>query len=138
MINRDTNLGNDPPAGFVVAVVDDDESILRSLGDLLESADYTVWLFRSATALLDTGRLVEIDCVVSDIDMPGMDGFDMLRLIHAKRPGMPIIFITGYPQRFNAPPLIPRGVVPRGFTKPFRAEDLLAAVGDAVRNTSSE
>lgn len=124
----------DRPTAFVVAVVDDDQSVLRSLEYLLESADYAVRLFTSATALLASGDLPEIDCVISDIDMPGMDGFELLRLIHAERPGLPTILITGYPDRLKRlPPL--GGISPRVFTKPFQAEELLAALSDALRNS---
>jgi FixJ family two-component response regulator len=119
------------PPGFIVAVVDDDEGILRSLEYLLESADYAVRLFRSGTELLDARRLEEIDCLISDIDMPGMDGFELLRLVHAARPGLPTIFITGYPDTLKRlPPL--GGSKPRFFTKPFDGPELLTAVSDAL------
>ena len=123
----------DPSPGFIVAVVDDDEGILRSLERLLESADYGVRLFASGTELLDGGALEEIDCLISDIDMPGMDGFELLRLVHAARPGLPIILITGYPETLKRlPPL--GGSNPRFFTKPFGGPELLTAVSDALRN----
>jgi len=125
---------NDHRPGAVVAVVDDDQSVLRSLEYLLESADYAVRLFTSATALLESGRLPEIDCLISDIDMPGMDGFELLRQMHAARPGLPIILITGYPDTLKrVPPL--SGTNPRCFTKPFQGPALLAAVSDALRNS---
>ena len=96
----------DQPSGFVVAVVDDDQGILRSLEYLLDSADYAVRLFTSGAELLDSGCMPEIDCLISDIDMPGMDGFELLRLVHAARPGLPIILITGYPDTLKQlPPL---------------------------------
>jgi len=123
----------DHPSGFVVAVVDDDQSILRSLEYLLESADYAVRPFTSGTALLGSGCLPEIDCLISDIDMPGMDGFELLRLIHAIRPGVPAIFITGYPDKLKRlPPLGERNL--RFFTKPFDGPELLTAVSDALPN----
>ena len=121
------------PLVSVVAVVDDDPSILRSLEYLLESADYDVRLFTSAAALLSCDCLPEIGCMISDIDMPSMDGFELLTQIHAVRPGLPTIVITGYPERLKRlPPL--EGINPRVFTKPFQADELLAAVGDALRH----
>ena len=115
------------PSDFVVAVVDDDEGILRSLEYLLESADYAVRLFTSGAALLQSASLPDIDCLISDIDMPGMDGFELLQLVHAARPGLPTILITGYPDTLKR--VVPLGArVPRFFIKPFQGTELLAAV----------
>jgi FixJ family two-component response regulator len=122
------------PSGFVVAVVDDDQNILRSLEYLLESADYSARLFTSATALLDSGCLSDIDCLISDIDMPGMDGFELLRLVHAAHPVLPTILITGYPDRLKRLPSFD-GINLRYFTKPFQGPALLAAVSDALHQS---
>ena len=121
-------------SGFSVAVVDDDESVLRSLEYLLESADHAVRMFTSGASLLDSGCLPEIDCLISDIDMPGMDGLELLRLVRAARPGLPLIVITGYPETLQRLPSVNAGDI-RYFTKPFRGPDLLAAVGDVLRNS---
>lgn len=119
--------------GFVVAVVDDDQSILRSLEYLLGSADFAVRLFPSATAMLDSGCLPEIDFLISDIDMPGMDGFELVRLVRASRPQLPIILVTGYPERLaQVPPLAEAPL--RLFTKPFKGPELLEAMNDALGN----
>jgi FixJ family two-component response regulator len=122
----------DHPPGYVIAVVDDDPGILRSLENLLESADHAARVFASADALLESGCLAEIDCLISDIDMPVVDGFELLRAVRAARPELPIILITGYPEMLNRLPSIGPGHY-RLFKKPFNGQELLAAVGDAVR-----
>ncbi len=122
------------PSGLVVAVVDDDQRILQSLESLLESADYPVRVFTSGAALLASGCLAEIACLISDIDMPGMGGFELVRLVHAARPGLPTILITGYPDTLKRLPLLD-GSNPRVFSKPFEGQELLAAVGEALRGS---
>jgi FixJ family two-component response regulator len=123
-----------PDSTFVVAVIDDDRSVLRSLEYLLESADYAVRLFTSATGLLGGGDLSQIDCLISDIDMPGMNGLELLQVVNAARPGLPVILITGYPDRLERFSL-PGEIQPRFFTKPFHGPELLAAVSDALRGS---
>ena len=117
---------------LIVAVVDDDQSVLRSLEYLLESADYVVRVFSSGKELLDSGCVQAIDCLISDIDMPGMEGYALLRAIRAARPELPVILITGYPETLRG--LAHHGDRPRCFTKPFSGPELLAAVGEAIRN----
>ena len=124
---------NEHFAGFTIAVVDDDHRILMSLANLLESADHAVRLFASAAALIESGCLAEIDCLISDIDMPMMDGFELLRVVRAARPELPIILITGHPEMLNRLPFI-NPVHDRLFRKPFNGQELLTAISDTVRN----
>jgi FixJ family two-component response regulator len=123
----------DQPRRSVVAAVDDDQRILESLEMLLESADYDVRLFSSARALLESAGLAEIDILISDIAMPVMDGFELVRVIQAARPGLPVVLVTGRPDLLNRPPLDwPRHY--RLFKKPFNGQELLTALGDVLRN----
>ena len=121
----------DPPR-FTIAVVDDDRGILDSLGSLLESADFEVRLFASSIALLESGCLAEIDLLISDIGMPVMDGYELVRHVQAARPGLPIVLVTGHPEMLNrTPPLDPSRY--RLFEKPFDGRELLSAIEDALR-----
>ena len=122
------------PSRFVVAVVDDDRGVLRSLEYLLESADYSVRLFTSASALLESGCVSQIDCLISDIDMPGMDGLELVARIQEARPGLRTILVTGYPERLQQSTPVGDGIYPGLFTKPFQGQELLAAVSDVLRS----
>jgi len=123
----------DRPSGFVIALVDDDQRILDSLQDLLESADHAVRPFTSAIALLESGCLTEIDCLITDIDMPVLNGFELIRVVRAARPGLPILIITGHPDMLNRFPTIGPGEY-RVFKKPFDGQQLITAVSQALRN----
>ncbi len=115
----------------VVAVVDDDPRILESLQSLLESAGHAVRLFPSAKALLENRGLTDIDCLVSDIGMPDMDGFELQRLVKSVRPNLPVILITG---RHDMADEVDRDLRLSSilFRKPFKGRDLLAAVSAAL------
>ena len=115
---------------FVVAVVDDDPRILESLEELLESAGHAVRVFPSATALLEQCAFAEIDCLISDVSMPSIDGWELARLAHAARPRLPVIFITGHDVTDQAMAAHQGGR--RFFRKPFDSLKLLAAVSEAL------
>lgn len=122
------------PAKPVVAVVDDDSRVLESLEDMLESAGYRVRLFASAKQFLDTA-MAEVDCVISDIGMPGADGFELQQIIRNSRPTLPVILITGRHEFATAEHEAARG----GrllFEKPFDTRQLLAAIGSELRASS--
>jgi len=121
----------------IVAAVDDDQRILESVELLLESADYDVRLFSSARALLESGGLREIDCLISDVGMPVMDGFELAQAAQAARPGLPVILITGRSDLLSRAPLnwSRRYLL---FKKPFDAQELLTALSDALRSPKSQ
>lgn len=115
---------------FVVAIVDDDPRLLESLEDLLESAGHTVRPFSSGRSLLSGSNLQEIDFLITDIGMPDLDGFELQRLVNQRRPGLPIILISGRHEISD----LPEANRNRFFRKPFDGQALL----DAVRDASTE
>jgi FixJ family two-component response regulator len=116
----------------VVAVVDDDHRTLESLADLLEAAGYDVRLYSSARMVWTRGGLSDIDCLISDIGMPDMDGFELRRLALSERPELPVILITGRPEvRARYSSILERD---RYFEKPFDGRQLLAAIRTALES----
>ncbi len=124
---------SDHTPSFRIAVVDDDRSLLQSITSLLESADYTVRQFSSASALIDSNSLPEIDCLISDVDMPITDGLALLRVVRAARANLPVIFVTGHPEMLNRSPSAGSDYY-RIFTKPFKGHELLAAVSEVLHD----
>jgi FixJ family two-component response regulator len=118
---------------FIVAVVDDDHRLLESLGDLLESAGYSVRPFGSARLLLeDKAALADIDCLIADIGMPVIDGFELEKLVKQARPELPVILVTGRHEIADQQRAIAQGN--RFFRKPFDGPALLAAISEALRS----
>src|SRR5579871_2101266 len=116
----------------MVAVVDDDIRLLESLEELLESAGYSVQSFRSAKLFLeaDATALLETSCLVTDIGMPLIDGFQLEKLVRQARPELPVILITGRHEIADQQRAIGQGNY--FFRKPFDGKALLAAIGQAL------
>jgi FixJ family two-component response regulator len=121
-----------PPRTFIIAVVDDDPRLLEALRDLLESAGYSVRSFRSARLFLeDEAARSESDCLIADIGMPGIDGFELEKLVKQARAELPVILITGRHEIADQQRAIAQGN--RFFRKPFDGQALLAAIGQALQ-----
>ena len=112
----------------VVAIVDDDPRMLESLQDLLEASGYAAWIYPSAEALLATG-LAGIDVLVTDIGMPGMDGFELEEVSLGARPELPVFLITARHELIEDQRARPAD---RLFRKPLDAMALLSAVEKAL------
>ena len=111
----------------IVALIDDDHRVLESLEDLLEAAGYSVRSFASSEQFLESA-ISEVDCVISDVGMPGDDGFSLQKTVRSIRPALPVILITGRHEFATAEHEPARGGR-RLFEKPFNTQELLAAVG---------
>jgi FixJ family two-component response regulator len=118
----------------VIAVVDDDSRILESLGDLLESAGYEVRLHSSGSSVLANG-ISTVDCLITDIGMPVMDGFELRDQLHQLRPELPVFLISGRRDLTDEGQADGRGEA-AFFRKPFNGPALLAAIAKAVQGTN--
>jgi len=111
----------------LVAIVEDDVSVLESLEGLLESAGHEATLCSSGEEFLGSGRLQDIDCLVSDIGLPGMNGIELLREVQALRPDLPVVVITARDALVQS--ALNAGAC-RVFLKPLNSTDLLAAIAE--------
>ena len=115
----------------LVLVVDDDESVLRSIDQLLASSGLRTILFRSAQQLLDADLPNDISCIVVDVRMPLMSGLDLQAALRARDDERPIIFLTGYADVTMTVRAMKAGAIDF-LQKPYRDQDLLDAVADAL------
>ena len=80
----------------LISIVDDDESVRESLDGLLRSAGFAVKVFASAEEFLNSDHLRDIDCLLLDVRLPGMNGIELQRHLVANHCEIPVIFITAH------------------------------------------
>ena len=115
----------------LVAIVDDDLSVLESLPDLLKEFGFEARPFASAEAFLASGCVDRIACLILDIAMPGMTGPELQRELVLLGKQVPIIFITAHADQAVRPRMLAQGAVECLF-KPFSEDSLLSALNTAV------
>jgi FixJ family two-component response regulator len=114
-----------------VLVVDDDQSIREALDSLFRSAGLAVRAFASAREFLQSEKPESPSCLVLDVRMPGLSGLDLQREMEDAEIRIPTIFITGHGDIPMSVQAMKAGAV-EFLTKPFREQDLLDAVGQAL------
>jgi FixJ family two-component response regulator len=115
----------------IVAVVDDDESLRRSLRNLLGSVGFRVETFASAEAFLQSIHHGQTGCLVLDLRMPGMNGFDLLRHLADTSSRIPTVILTAHGDDEARQRSLQAGAV-AFLNKPFNGNALLAAVRTAL------
>jgi FixJ family two-component response regulator len=79
-----------------IAVIDDDESLCRSMSRLLRAAHLQPITYPSAEAFLADTMRPKFDCLLLDIQLKGMSGLDLIRRLSAVKDATPVIFITAH------------------------------------------
>ena len=85
-----------PQTAPAIAVIDDDASVRRALQRLLRAAGFAVETFGTAREFLDADHWAQAACLVLDIHLPGMSGFELQEHLAASGTPLPIVFITAH------------------------------------------
>ena len=117
-----------------VAVVDDDYRVLESLDELLTAAGHQVLVFASGALFLEAQCTRQIDCLISDICMPRMNGWQLMQTAQEDRPGLPVILITGRDEEQSSPSEQHPNY--RLLRKPFDERELLDALSMVTKTTT--
>lgn len=116
--------------GTRISVVDDDESMREALKALIGSMGLSVDDFSSAEEFLNSGRS-QPDCLILDVMMPGLSGWDLQQRLRADKQLVPIIFITAHYSEKERARALEAGAVDF-LGKPFTEQQLLLAIGTSL------
>lgn len=115
-----------------ILVIDDDFEILKSLGNFLKSQNHRVHLSSNGQTGLEILKRENIDILITDVVMPQMDGFEILRQARHISPDTETMMITAHKDLENAFRAMREGAVDF-FTKPLKVQDLHASLQRTVR-----
>ncbi len=115
-----------------ILFVDDEKSILKSLGRVFRSANYELHFAESGKKALDILKKIPIDVVVSDQRMPGMTGTDLLKVVNERWPHIMRVVLSGYTDVDSLLSAINEGEVYRFVTKPWNDKALERLVAKCI------
>lgn len=125
------------PSKFVVSIVDDDPSVCEGLQDLLSSMGFTAETFPGADEFLKSGHIERTSCLIADVQMPGMTGFELHDHLSASGRTMTTILITAFPKDLDRARAMRTGV-DCYLSKPFSEKDLLACIHSAFASRGAD
>jgi FixJ family two-component response regulator len=117
-----------------VFVVDDDISVRESLEGLIRFEGWEPQTFATAEAFLAHPRPRTPCCLVSDVNLPGLNGLDLQQRVSGDRAGLPVIFLTGFGDVPMTVKAMKAGAV-EFLTKPCQDEILVTAIRDAIERS---
>jgi FixJ family two-component response regulator len=115
----------------LIAVVDDEEPVRTALRRLIRAAGNDVETFASGAQFLASYADHEPDCILLDLHMPGLDGFDVQARVHQAAPRIPVVIITGHDQPETRGRALAAGAAAY-LLKPVDEETLFAAIAAAL------
>jgi FixJ family two-component response regulator len=114
-----------------ISIVDDDASIREALKSLMRSVHFHVEAFASAEEFLASERLHDTACLILDVHLPGISGFELQKRLNMDRRGIPIIFITAHADEVSRQRALESGAIDF-LGKPVRGKALFKAIQAAI------
>jgi FixJ family two-component response regulator len=117
--------------GPTISIVDDDESMRCAVKSLVTSLGFDVCTFASAEEFLQSSRVDDTDCLITDLQMPGLSGIELQKSLLAQDRHIPIIFMTAFPEERMLTRAMDAGAL--GFlSKPFETQTLITLIDKAI------
>ncbi|MFK3691057.1 response regulator transcription factor [Agrobacterium tumefaciens] len=118
-----------------ISVVDDDPSVRSAIDDLLKSSGYSTKVFGTADVFLSSSSIWDSDCIVSDMEMPGTSGVELIRLLRLRGIDTPVVLMSARAGVSTAVEATAYGAF-AFVEKPFLPERFLDVVHSASRRGS--
>jgi FixJ family two-component response regulator len=116
----------------VISIVDDDEAVRLALCSLVRSLGYVSNVFASAEEFLESSYVNDTSCLISDVQMPGMNGIELQSRLKRLDCRTPVIFVTAFPDGRNRARALEAGAI--GFMeKPFEGRAMIQLIETALR-----
>jgi len=119
----------------VIAIVDDDQLVRAGTGSLMRSLGYGIQVFSSAEDFLRSD-VQSFDCLISDVQMLGMSGLELQKIIESTAPRLPVIFLTAFPNG-RTEGIFPSEGICYYLEKPCPPDELCACVAKVIGGTGS-
>ena len=121
----------DMAAKIVISIVDDDDSVREATMSLMKALGFDSEAFSSAEDFLLSERRHRTDCVITDVQMPGMTGLELYRRLSTSDKPIPTVLITAHADDNMRANALKAGVI--GYlTKPFKEKDLMGCINSAL------
>ena len=116
----------------LISIIDDDALARDGIRELVESLGYNAVTFKSAEHFLGSDWVAATTCLITDVQMPGLDGLELQEELQSQGRYMPVILITAYPDEKHRTRALNGGAV--GFlSKPFNEEALIRCLTAAIK-----
>jgi len=124
-------------SSVLISIVDDDTLVRTAMGRLMKAHGYIVETFDSGASLLNSEYRARTDCLIADVQMPGMTGLELHCQLVAAGVSIPTILITAHPDEMVRSRALQAGVL--GYlTKPVSETDLLGCIRSAVEGREAK
>src|SRR5690349_611507 len=115
----------------LISIVDDDESVRDALKSLIDSVGFHAEPFRSGEEFLSSPYLLQTDCLITDVRMPGMSGLELQERLNAAHSSIPVVFISAHDDDEARARGLRAGAV-AFLQKPFSEDSLLGAISECL------
>lgn len=122
---------------MMIAIVDDDESVREATKSLVRSLGYQAATFGSAEEFLESPKMTDTECLITDVKMTGLSGVELYDRLIADGYNMPTIFISAFPDQRVQQHVLGNGAI--GYLhKPFPEDRLIECIETALEGRSAE